>query len=69
MIYLDNNATTRVIDEVLAAMEPYYRDFYGNAHAAHALGRRSHDAVEEARASVAKLMDCSDGEVIFTSCG
>jgi cysteine desulfurase len=69
MIYLDNNATTRVIDEVLAAMEPYYRDFYGNAHAAHQLGRRSHEAVEDARASVAKLMDCSDGEVIFTSCG
>jgi len=69
MIYLDNNATTRVIDEVLAAMEPYYRELYGNAHAAHALGRRSHDAVEDARASVARLMDCGDGEVIFTSCG
>jgi len=69
MIYLDNNATTRVIDEVLAAMEPYYRELYGNAHAAHSLGRRSHEAVEEARAAVARLMDCSDGEVIFTSCG
>ena len=69
MIYLDNNATTRVIDEVLAAMEPYYRELYGNAHAAHTLGRRSHEAVEEARASIAELLDCSDGEVIFTSCG
>ena len=69
MIYLDNNATTRVIDEVLAAMEPYYRELYGSAHAAHTLGRRSHEAVEEARASIAALLDCSDGEVIFTSCG
>jgi cysteine desulfurase len=69
MIYLDNNATTHVTDEVLAAMEPYYRELYGNAHAMHALGRRSHEAVEEARSSVARLLDCSDGEVIFTSCG
>ena len=68
-IYLDNNATTRVADEVLAAMEPYYRDFYGNAHAAHALGRRAHTAVEQARARVAALLGCESDEVIFTSCG
>ena len=69
MIYLDNNATTRVADEVIAAMTPYYRDFYGNAHAIHALGRRAHDAVEAAREEVALLLDCDASEVIFTSCG
>ena len=68
-VYLDNNATTRVVDEVLSAMEPFYRELYGNAHAAHALGRRAHEAVEEARSSVATLLDCDASEVIFTSCG
>jgi cysteine desulfurase len=69
LIYLDNNATTPVAEEVLAAMSPYYREFFGNAHAVHILGRRSHDAVEESRAAVAKLLACDAGEVIFTSCG
>src|SRR5258708_5405019 len=69
MIYLDNNATTRVADEVLAAMEPYYRTFYGNPHSAHQLGRRAHDGVEEARGRVAQLLAAGDGEVVFTSCG
>ncbi|MBV8520047.1 MAG: cysteine desulfurase [Acidobacteria bacterium] len=68
-IYLDNNATTRVADEVIAAMTPYYRELYGNAHAIHRLGRSSHDAVEDARAELALLLGCSAGEVIFTSCG
>lgn len=69
MIYLDNNATTRVADEVLAAMTPYYREIYGNAHAIHALGRRAHDAVEESRDELARLLGCDRAEVIFTSCG
>ena len=69
MIYLDNNATTRVADEVLAAMEPYYREHFGNAHAAHALGRAAHDGVEQARESIATLLGCDVAEVIFTSCG
>ena len=68
-IYLDNNATTRVADEVIAAMTPYYREYYGNAHAIHALGRRAHDAVEDSRAEVARLLACDPSEVIFTSCG
>lgn len=69
LIYLDNNATTRVADEVLAAMTPFYREHYGNPHAIHSLGRRSHDAVEAARAELATLLDCDASEVIFTSCG
>ena len=69
MIYLDNNATTRVADEVLAAMTPYYREVYGNAHAIHSLGRGAHDAVEDARDELARLLGCDRGEVIFTSCG
>ena len=69
LIYLDNNATTRVADEVLAAMTPFYRELYGNAHAIHSLGRRSHDAVEDSRAELARLLGCDPSEVIFTSCG
>lgn len=69
LIYLDNNATTRVADEVIATMTPYYRELFGNAHAIHSLGRRSHDAIEEARAELALLMGCDAAEVIFTSCG
>ena len=69
MIYLDNNATTRIADEVLTAMEPYYRELFGNAHSIHALGRKAHDGVEDARQSVAGLIDADPSEVIFTSCG
>jgi len=69
LIYLDNNATTRVAEEVLTAMTPFYRELYGNPHAIHSLGRRSHDAVEVARAELASLLDCDASEVIFTSCG
>lgn len=69
MIYLDNNATTRVPDEVLAAMTPYYRDFFGNAHAIHTLGRKAHDAVEASREDIAQLVGAETSEVIFTSCG
>lgn len=69
MIYLDNNATTRVADEVLTAMSPYYREVYGNAHAIHSLGRRAHDAVEASRDDLALLLGCDRSEVIFTSCG
>ena len=69
MIYLDNNATTRVADEVIAAMSPYYTAVYGNAHAAHILGRRAHDAVEAARADVAALVGARTDEIVFTSCG
>src|SRR5687767_5261239 len=69
LIYLDNNATTRVPDEVLALMTPYYREFFGNPHAIHSLGRRAHQAIEDARAELAALLGCHPVEVIFTSCG
>jgi cysteine desulfurase len=68
-IYLDNNATTRVADKVLDAMTPYYRTWYGNAHAAHQLGQAAHAAVEAARAEVARLVGAAADDVIFTSCG
>jgi cysteine desulfurase len=68
-IYFDNNATTRVADEVYAAMEPYFRDFYGNPSSMHTFGGQVGIKVREARESVARLLGCDPSEIIFTSCG
>jgi cysteine desulfurase len=70
MIYLDNNATTRVAPEVFDAMRPYLTGVYGNPSSAHSLGRQMKSAVEHAREQVAKLVGASDAsEIVFTSCG
>ena len=70
MIYLDNNATTRVAPEVAAAMQPYLTELFGNPSSAHALGRNMKDAVEEARQHVATLIGAANvDEIVFTSCG
>lgn len=70
MIYLDNNATTRVAPEVLDAMKPYLSEFFGNPSSAHALGREMKRAVEHARDQVASLIGAAESsEIVFTSCG
>ena len=70
MIYLDNNATTRVAPEVYAAMQPYLTEVYGNPSSAHSLGQRMKAAVEHAREQVADLIGAANpGEIVFTSCG
>ncbi|MDQ2976720.1 MAG: cysteine desulfurase NifS [Acidobacteriota bacterium] len=70
MIYLDNNATTRVAPEVFAAMQPFLTEAYGNPSSAHSLGRRMKAAVERAREQVAQLVGAADvNEIVFTSCG
>ena len=70
MIYLDNNATTRVAPEVLDAMQPYLSEFFGNPSSAHALGREMKRAVEQSREQVATLIGAADtSEIVFTSCG
>ncbi len=70
MIYLDNNATTRVAPEVLDAMKPYLSEFFGNPASAHALGREMKRAVEQAREQVASLIGAANAnEIAFTSCG
>ena len=70
MIYLDNNATTRVAPEVAAAMQPYLTELFGNPSSAHALGRKMKEAVEEARERVANLIGAgTTSEIVFTSCG
>ena len=70
MIYLDNNATTRVAPEVLDAMQPYLSKFFGNPSSAHTLGREMKQAVENAREQVASLLGAADtNDIVFTSCG
>ena len=70
MIYLDNNATTKVAPEVFEAMAPYLREFFGNPSSAHTLGREMKKAAEVAREQVAGLLAAADvNEIVFTSCG
>jgi cysteine desulfurase len=68
-IYLDANATTPVLPEVLEAMLPFYREGFGNPSSAHHAGQRTRSAVERARASVGRLLHCTPKEIIFTSGG
>src|SRR5678815_4467891 len=70
MIYLDNNATTRVAARVLDAMLPYLNEYFGNPSSAHFLGRQMKCAVEESREQVASLIGAAEtSEIVFTSCG
>ena len=70
MIYLDNNATTRIAPQVFDAMQPYLTEHYGNPSSAHSLGRKMKAAVEHAREQVAELIGAAEtSEVVFTSCG
>ncbi len=70
MIYLDNNATTRVAPEVLDAMQPYLGEIFGNPSSAHTLGREMKRGVEHSREQVASLIGAAEtDEIVFTSCG
>jgi cysteine desulfurase len=69
MIYLDHNATTPVLPEVLEAMLPYLQDSFGNPSSEHALGRQAREAVEQSREQVAFSLSCRPDEVLFTSGG
>jgi cysteine desulfurase len=68
-IYLDNNATTPVLPEVLEAMRPYFGERFGNASSIHHHGQETRAAVEHARDSVASLLGCRAAEIVFTSGG
>jgi len=68
-IYLDNAATTKVAKEVLDEMLPYFSERYGNASSLHKLGREAKKAIEEARGSIAKCINCKSEEIIFTASG
>jgi cysteine desulfurase len=68
-IYLDHNATTPLHPEVLEAMLPVLRDFFGNPSSIHSDGRKARVFLDEAREKVANLIGANPGEIIFTSGG
>ena len=68
-IYLDFNATTPLLPEVVDAMLPYLREHFGNPSSGHVYGRRAKEAVELARGQVSSLIGCDASELLFTSGG
>lgn len=69
MIYLDHAATTKTLPEVAKAMEPYLEIYYGNPSTIYEFGEKSRQAIEEARAVIAKSIHASPEEIFFTSGG
>lgn len=67
MIYLDNHATTPIDSEVLRTMFPYLTDQYANPNSAHAFGLTAREAVEQARTSIAKVINAKPEQIHFTS--
>lgn len=68
-VYLDNAATTRVDDEVLKAMLPYFTENFGNASSQHFIGQEAKRALEDSREIIAKSINAHRDEIIFTSGG
>ena len=68
-IYMDHSATTPVRPEVMAAMLPYFSEFYGNPSSIHGPGRKAHAGLDQARRAIAQILGAKEGEIIFTSCG
>ena len=69
MIYADNAASTRVSDAAMAAMTPFFTRYYGNPSATHSLGKKSSEALLEARETISSLLGCLPGEITFASGG
>jgi cysteine desulfurase len=68
-IYMDANATTPVLPQVLEAMRPFWSEEFGNASSIHQPGQRARAAIDRARESVAALLNCRAAEIVFTSGG
>ncbi|MFC1855574.1 cysteine desulfurase family protein [Thermodesulfobacteriota bacterium] len=69
IIYLDNNATTKVADEVREEISTFLKDIYGNPSSTYNKGREAKKHLGDAREMVASFFNCREDEVVFTSCG
>ncbi|HEY7848699.1 MAG TPA: cysteine desulfurase family protein [Ktedonobacterales bacterium] len=69
VIYLDHAATTPMRAEVVARMEPYFSEFFGNPSSVYTLGRKSLDALDTAHETVARALNCRPTEIVFTGGG
>lgn len=69
VVYMDNNATTKLDPLVLDAMLPYLKELYGNASSMHSFGGAVGREISAAREKLASLINAAPGEIIFTSCG
>ena len=68
-VYLDNNATTKVDEEVVKAMIPYFSEYYGNPFSLHLFGAETGKAITEARQTIADILKAKPSEIIFTASG
>ncbi len=68
-VYMDANATTPLLPEVVEAMRPYWAEHFGNASSIHLDGQRARMAVDRARETMAEFFNCHDAEVVFNSGG
>jgi cysteine desulfurase len=68
-VYMDANATTPLLPEVLEAMRPYWMEHFGNASSIHLDGQQAHTAVDRSRATMAEFFNCHEAEVVFNSGG
>jgi len=69
LIYLDNAATTRVREEVVEAMIPYYTQEYGNASTVYSFAQGAKQALDHSRDTMAQILGCKSNEIYFTGCG
>lgn len=68
-VYLYNNATTKMDNEVFEAIVPYLTEYYGNASSLHLFGKETNKAMNESRETIAKYLGCEPNEIIFTASG
>ncbi len=68
-IYMDANATTPLLPEVMEAMRPYWMEHFGNASSIHLDGQQARTALDRARETLAEFFNCHDAEVVFNSGG